>query len=204
MKQAAALLAATTMVLAGCGGVADDPGGGIGDAIAVHGDWTIDIYHEDGTLDEHLEFSNALTGGAEILAILLAGQSPDGQSTQPYVSSWGILFGVAPGPGGTDPCDTQVTGISDNPDLDFACLIDTPSVSIGAGGDSVVLSGSTQATQDGAFINWVETVVSGVFNDSPNTFPIFGGSFTGTAIPEQSVSAGQTVQVEVEISFTTG
>jgi hypothetical protein len=43
-----------------------------GEAIKVHGHWTIDVRNPDGTLGRHHEFENSLLGGDFVLAELLA------------------------------------------------------------------------------------------------------------------------------------
>jgi hypothetical protein len=70
--------------------------------------------------------------------------------------------------------------------------------------DGVKISGSVEATQDGS-INYVETWL--VFSEPP---PVAGGlpdlegvAFTGTSVGPFDAQAGQTIQMEVEITFET-
>lgn len=79
-------MAAALMALAGCGGVvageveggaadaapAADSDDGSTDGITVHGHWRLDVMNADGTLDQTVEFENALTNdGAQFLERLL-------------------------------------------------------------------------------------------------------------------------------------
>lgn len=195
------LLAVVALIVASCGGAAPDAAGP-NEGIQVHGDWTIDVYNPDGSLDQHREFSNEMTSGAVALSLLLGGELAAGAGNRPYVSDWSIGFGVGtPAPESVSPCDTAIS-FSDNPDFNFGCAIAPATVTRGADSDSLTLSGSAQVTQDGS-INWVETLVGGG-GAGGSSGGLWFTSFTGTQITEQSVSAGQTVQVEVEISFTSG
>lgn len=70
-----ALVGAIALVTTACGSGVNETAGsdGSNEGIQVHGHWTLDIYNEDGSLDESHEFENALTEqGKRILGVVLA------------------------------------------------------------------------------------------------------------------------------------
>ena len=77
--RAVGVVALMALVLASCGGATPEAAGP-SEGIQVHGDWTIDIYNPDGTLDEHVEISNALgpNGDAQLINHLACGVTTGG------------------------------------------------------------------------------------------------------------------------------
>lgn len=182
-----ALLAVLALAVAACA-TDTETAGGPTEGIAVHGDWTIDIYDPDGTLVERTEFSNALDsfGGPQTLTRLLAGTRVAG--------NWNIQY--------LGDCDPSCS-IGQNID---------PVVSILGDGTTVPyyleLTGSTDALDAGT----IERVSTSLSTCDEITSPVNcggagGARFTSTdlALADQvDIAVGQTVQITVEISFTTG
>ena len=169
-------LAVLALLAVGCGGAVPEASGP-GEGIQVHGDWTLDIYNEDGSLDQHVEFSNALLpGGASTIASIVSGNAS--------IGSWAIRL---QGPG-------------------FSVLSDVLAATYTVPDGFFTLSGSVVVDQDSQ-INHVETR-SGKCNPSVApadcNLPVTSTPFTAKTISPVDVTAGQTVQVEVEISFTSG
>jgi len=193
--RALGLLAVVALVVASCGGAVPEAAGP-SEGIQVHGDWTIDVYNPDGTLDESVEFENALLPvGAEWLVNLALGD--------PWTKhSFRIEFGSSSGgPCGTGEDCTIVSSLCVT-----ACLDPTdPTVfeslqvtsenldEIPAFDDTVRLSGSATAT-NAATIDNVATKASNRF---------FTSAFLDPA-DQADVEPGQTVQIQVDISFTSG
>lgn len=180
------LVAVMAMVLASCGGGAPEAAGP-SEGIQVHGDWTIDIYDEDGSLDRHVEFSNALTPpGEDLLLELLAAERTTGP--------WQIWIADT----NSGPCQTTQPS-------DGHCRIDATTV---VENDRLTLTGSIVVEND-ADVTLVRTIVS---RCTQNTTPAdclslgmqTSTEFTRTTIPAEPVTAGQSVQVQVAISFTSG
>jgi hypothetical protein len=182
------ILAVIALVVAACG----DAPEAAGDTIAVHGDWTIEVYNDDGSLDERVEFTNALsTTGEHTLVRLLTG-------TATASGDWTIDLTGSP-----SPCPAAVAGV---------CRV-TPITSVPIDEDqddfedALQLAGSLVVEADGV-ISLVTTnpgICGG--NQAPDDCPSARGSFSFTSkvlSEPPSVSAGQTVQVEVVISFTSG
>ena len=188
------LVAAMALLAAACAAPEAVPeASGPSEGIAVHGDWTIAIYDADGTLDETVTFSNALhpEGAANITGVL-SGEFGG-------VSYWAIGLGSAAG-----PCDT-------------VCWIDpVQATSEATATDRVVrVNGSTVVDADGQ-LERVETAL-GICGrteyplclENADEGIVGTGSFRsmtekdlGPDFPQ--VSAGQTVDVTVDISFTSG
>jgi hypothetical protein len=91
------LFAVLVLVIASCGSGSPEAGDS-SEGIQVHGDWTIDIYNKDGSLDQHVEFSNALKDqGAHDLISALAG-------LRTFSGDWQILLeGLV-----NDPCPSDL------------------------------------------------------------------------------------------------
>lgn len=199
-----AAAAASTMMLAACGTAAadtaadagDEGGGGGDETVAVHGDWEISVYDADGTLDEHVEFSNALEASGEVtLASLLARQKT--------IGAWFVV--LLDDPGANDICtngcivaESTYGGSATSSDLELSQP--TP--------DTVLLAGTVEATAAGEIVG----VASGHSQcdaatsaaDCGTSGGAGGLGFTQTAIAPIPVEAGQLVQVDVTLSFTTG
>ena len=182
------VLTALAMVVTACGGGVPEAAAP-NDTIAVHGDWTIDIYNPDGTLDEHVEFENAFEGEAPLSSLLAGGYE---------VNAWMLRFRSSV----DSPCDetgqlpciiTNDVGMQgDHVSQDLAVAIES---------GTIVLSGSTTAEAD-ASISVVESVID--LAPTNGAFDTLFQQFTMTETGPHAVTAGQTVQVEVVISFTTG
>lgn len=198
---------ALAVVVAGCGGVTPEGAAGPTEGIAVHGDWKIEVYDPDGTLAESHEFSNHLTdGGRSLLAQLLTGvgSSPE----------WEIVLGDLGGLDftGTSPCTDAYpveVGAFANPVnptvfLEEACYIAVEAeIEDQSAASRIILNGSVDAARDGT-IDIVETQGT-TFISEPNTSFFETKVFTrNTEIDPVDVTAGQTIQVTVEISFTSG
>lgn len=186
------VVALFALVVASCGGATPEAAGP-SEGIQVHGDWVIEVYNEDGTLDESVEFENALSVfGARQLARLVSGNASEGD--------WQIRLAA-----GTDqpkPCPSNTAhqeACTIGPILG-AWIVDT---------DYFTLTGSTKAESD-AVIASVETRVGLCTPDiAPNDCPAGTSPTTFTwktldLADRVAVSAGQTVDVTVEISFTSG
>lgn len=191
------LVALMALVLASCGGFSPDAAGP-SEGIQVHGDWTIDIYNEDGSLDEHVEFSNALVAlGQESLVELLAAEQSAGR--------WNFEIGEATTP--AQVCPT--TGFQGRC---FVAPIDIETIDVDQDSrlDTLRLSGSTEIEADGQveFVRSVLKTCEGSISpsDCASGTGIFR-SFTERALDPgdvAAVTAGQVVQVQIEISFTSG
>jgi hypothetical protein len=196
------LLAAMAMFVAGCGGGAPEAAGP-SEGIKVTGAWTIDIYNEDGSLDEHLSFHNALLSGGEILSRLLA------KEISPKVWQLRLMAPV----GAESPCVNNVGG-----DVFCSYQETTGTLSIEAiEGDTAglrdvfQLRGQRVADKDGELLTVRADIQGCEFSDPdpPETCGgfTFGDSiiFSITDLPAPvTVNAGQTIDVTIDISFTSG
>ena len=178
-------------------------GGGIGEGIKVHGDWTIDVHDADGTLASHTEFENALigtTGGRRIADILARRMLP---------RYWGVS--IRANLLSNSPCFNSINNQA------WLCVIYEPQGIVGSwtSNNLVVtsttdgilrLSGSIIAQRDGQ-ITSLRTLHNGRPCAVGVDFPDDCGGSAGTEItgagisPAIEVSEGQSVSVTVEISF---
>jgi hypothetical protein len=198
------LLAVIALVVASCGGAqpeASTPSEGI----VVHGDWTIDIYNPDGSLDQHKEFSNSLAStGTQNLARFLTSGAATG--------SWSVLLiGVSTDSICTDGtaqhfCEITEPGAQTT---SYPYISDTLSVGVDAS-NAIVLSGDVVAAFDGN-VGSVATTLGACASTTASADCTSGNSFGGlprvmtqTSITPVDVVAGQSVHVEVLISFTSG
>ncbi|MHC4187818.1 MAG: hypothetical protein ACYSRQ_06460 [Planctomycetota bacterium] len=179
------------------------PDDNLGESIAVHGDWTIEVRNADGTLVERRDFENTIAStGDNALAEIL--------TRQWSVGGWTIAAG------NYTIEDNPFFDVS-NPTVNTFCAIVEPggpaslpfqfdnlTIGTGAGGEQVVLSGSAIAQRDGS-INGVLTLVARVDKTLPPAIDYAAGSwfFTeknlGTTFP---VSEGQLILFTVVISFS--
>jgi hypothetical protein len=167
---------------------------GPSEGIAVHGDWTIDVLNADGSLDRRAEFSNALqVGGAEGIVRLLAGERSSGGN---FTIALGDFLGEGPCPS----------------DSDNLCLIEVVGSVVEDGGlpDTLRLSGSTVVEEDSGIFRVITSFQTCGSGTSPSECAALGYAtdVSGLTIkhlaPEEEVPvfAGQIVQVQVDISFT--
>jgi hypothetical protein len=172
--------------------------------IQVYGRWVIDVRNPDGTLAEHRAFENAISNsGDQLLVELLSGKVVSGA---PSISATSAQ--------GTPPCSG---GCSISP----SASVSVPTVQ-GIPVWTLVLSGQTTATQNGVidsvstlFINCREnptspsstaTNLSPAFCSNPSSNPSITyanilSNFTDATIFSLNVSAGQSIQISVSISF---
>ena len=186
------LLALLALVIASCGGSAPEAAGP-SEGIQVHGDWTIDIYNEDGTLDQSVEFENALVepGGDALIQLLLGAGPVDGQS-------WAIALSNAC-PTGCLITDVTATGVNTGGSVNLS--------------DALELQGAVVATTT-ATIDTVSTRFGYCISDetasqcqtSLNPGELNAPFTRKTLDPadQVEVDAGQTINVQVIISFTSG
>lgn len=188
--RAVGVLALMALVLASCGGATPEAAGPT-EGIQVHGDWTIDVYNPDGSLDEHHEFSNALglRGGAQLINLLAGGLTTGG------------LWEIELSPG----CPSSTGGTCSMPGI-VAIGVDEDANGVF---DLLRLVGETTVEADAAIDRVVTNIGFCSSSVSPdactngeNNNPFTARDFA--AADTVPVSAGQTVQVQVDISFTTG
>lgn len=181
-----------------CGGGAPSAASGPSEGIAVHGDWTIEVYEPDGSLDERIEFENALVeDGEEALASILARAE-----TPQY---WRIAYGYdeTSWPERVGPCGSNYCWLTE-PGNGWAGAGVSETLSVDVVDRAVVLRGSATAIVDG----WIGQVgtrlevcnAGGCGVERAMTFRMVGDE-NGAVF---RIDTGQTIQVEVVISFTTG
>jgi hypothetical protein len=189
--------------------------------VEMHGHWVIDVKNPDGTVAEHRDFENTISGyGQELLVGLLSG----------YIvpSDYGIYLSSS----GTVPCAepqglagciilrslTTVPGSAVC--LYYTCftgLTYTPTlIDNSAGGSQLLLAGSFAATQGGT-INGVSTIygtcpynisaTTALATVSPSTCSTTPGSggyrqLSQASITPVTVVTSQIVQVTVTITFS--
>lgn len=195
------LLSVLALVFASCGGAVPEASGP-SEGIQVHGDWTIDVYDEDGTLDQHVEFSNALTSGGSVMATLLGGSPVHGEANEPFVEGWGIAVGAVDG---SSPCDSDLSSLFEI--VTVGCLIHLTSsegnLEVTVNGDVLTLEGTVEATQPG-IIDFAESVIGLREEISTGGGVNTSYSFSGTSVAPQTVDTGQVIQVIIDFSFTSG
>lgn len=169
---------------------------GPSEGIAVHGAWTIDVYNEDGTLDQHVEFSNALvdSGGAALTSMLARQSSP---------GLWAVVLANgaqdAPCPSFCRVGEAGWSGFLESNDLTVQVVTGPP--------DVLRLAGSVTATQDGDVTSvWTSTRPCDSATAPDNCA---GGAASVTFTNKNPVglvgiTIGQIIQVQVDISFTSG
>jgi hypothetical protein len=168
------------------------------ESIDVHGDWRIAIYNEDGSLDDEYAFSNDLLQTGESLL-------PQFLARVVSIGTWEIILSNPPGFG---PCGTECNvGELLGPGTESDDLVVEFVDQAGNGPNLLRLSGSLVAPQDGD-ITRVET---SLFICTTPLAPGECGSLssprrlTGTDLAETvSVTEGQSIQVQVDISFGSG
>jgi hypothetical protein len=190
-------------------------GSGQHEGITTHGHWVIEVMNPDGTLSQRREFENSLTqNGQTILTGFLGGNFTPG----------GWWINLLPGPGDTASPPCQNTYGFTSP-LQPGCLIFEPNntydldstngnFSCGATPTGVcnlvvtttsglVLSGTAAANQTGD-IGTVSTHFE--YSSGGTRQPTSANSFTSTNLssPILSIQSGQTINVTVTITFSSG
>ena len=198
------LLAVLALVFVSCRG-GEPQASGPGEGIQVHGDWTVQIHNEDGSLDRQFEFGNALMDyGAESIARVLARETLPGE--------WVIVLDGLP----VGPCETSLGLVA-------PCEISErsgqfPNLEVEAGFTGRITLTGTAVVQNATTITWVatafDTCAPGVgdclADGSGASWPSEG--FSGKSSDDDpndgfepaAVEPGQEVQVSVEISFVSG
>ncbi len=168
------------------------------EGIKVHGHWTFNIYNADGSFDRKVEFENALSSPGTLLNFLNKGTTS--------IAKW-IVTVYEVGAGQGTPTFDHICRSSES------CRIEEPGTSVPPGSDNIfpnltygldntttptkfVLSGSFTVSVDA--VNETIGAVSTDYKDSLGNESIFTLK-TGLSIP---VTAGQLIQVTVEISFS--
>lgn len=204
------------VLLIGCGGTApaaeSSDHASQSEGIVVHGDWRVAIHNEDGSLDREYVFANALRDGAgDLLGQLLTVNWDDPFDGYPTPLGWTMTMGDTVS--GVGPCGTSINAVAgSNPLLTTGCSLNPTAAALPGGvldGTLVVspiaggirLAASVLATQLGN-IDYVETQLL-VATEEGSTFPVTAGNaFTGTAVgPFEGILPGQTIQVQVDITF---
>lgn len=189
-----AFVAALAMVIAACGGSGvETAAGGASEGIQVHGHWTIEVYNPDGTLDQHVQFENALVGGAAIRDLL---------SRTKTAGPWLVeLRSIIP----EDPACSGACGIRESSWTSVSSVSDNLQVQGITGG--VRLSGSVVAELDGV-IGRVLTFIGACLPttapsdcSNPEAAPPFTDKTLDPA-DKVTVAAGQIIQVVVDITFS--
>lgn len=205
------------------------PPKGLSTGIKVHGHWVIEVKNLDGSLAMHREFENGLaSGGATLLASLLGGVVTPGSwyvALESQGSSVGALLLVQPNSAAGNPaaavCASYIAGgnpCSVSTTLAVVAPINNPPGTLS--GTTVTFSGQIPVPPGfPSSINYVETDSAPcVPSDSPQTCfdDTTNGNYFALALTSRnldgqgsdpqpvSVSPGQTVSVNVVISFASG
>lgn len=190
--------------------------------VEMHGHWVIDVRNPDGTLAEHRDFENTITGyGQELLIGILSG----------YVvpSDYGIFLST----NGTAPCATVTSGypgcaivrslttlpasaLCPNYTCFTGLTYSANLVDSGSSGSTFTLAGNFTASQAGT-INGVTTdygtcaanigATTALSTVSPSTCSTTAGSGGYRTVSQASITTvnvvqSQIVQVTVTISFS--
>ena len=190
-------LVVLTVLVASCGSGTTEAASPV-DGIQVHGDWTIEIYNADGSLDERLEFSNALGSiGARSIADVLGRAEAPGEW---HVELNGVPDPCAAADGSGRTC--RATEVADFAPNYFPTLVLDTSV------DGVLTMRGSVVIQNDSDLSAVSTRLGTCSGTADSTACLNSGlapaSFSGKAITATPVQAGQTVQVQVDFSFTSG
>lgn len=178
--------------------------------IKVHGQWTIDVRAQDGSLVLHREFKNALTqDGAYLLMEVLGGGYTHGE--------WLLrLDGV---PDSVAPCSEANTPhscmIAEPTYLDYTNAVvptrDSRNLTVQRPGDRIVMSGSITASRAGsvgAVRSFQTLCYAGVpalscKGNDPSGSIMGLGAFTAATLPQPiNVVAGQIIQVTFVVTFS--
>jgi hypothetical protein len=181
-------------------GEADPPAGGPREGIQVHGAWTIDVHNPDGSLASRTEFENALQGGLWLSQIMARGAA---------VGRWEVNLLANTGNlcGSSGRCVVTESGAPDGDNVFKTLSVSAPFS--GTDATKLVLRGTAVASVSNT-IHRVETLIWLCSEDiAPSACPTHnspsnvGTQFTGATLGTPvSVSAGQTIDVTVRISWS--
>jgi hypothetical protein len=170
--------------------------GGPREGIRVHGDWTIVVRNEDGSIAARHQFRNALVN-PELLARLLVRGGSTGR--------WQVQVGAAGG--SPQPC------LIPSPPLTVPCTLEEPSntttrpgnLTVSVDGETVLIQGSVRALAAAQ----IALVTTALVLCSPSELPSIncgGGAhlFTQKDVSTLNISVGanQTMDITVRISFS--
>lgn len=168
--------------------------------IQVVGAWTLTVTDPDGAVVEERAFHNDLVpSGASVLSRLLIGALSHGR--------WYIRAQGSPSPCGSAGCQIDEIAAPNAEPYWFGTLTSNLVASTAGGSfDTLVLSGSLEATQDGVIdqVSTVEVHCQGTVAPEDCAPGQTDRTFTSRRLDagsELAVAAGQTVNVRVEISF---
>jgi hypothetical protein len=173
----------------------EKPAGGRTEGIKVHGHWTIVIRNADGSVASHNEFENAFIGGNAVIADLLSRKSTPGL--------WHVVISIQSST--NSPAETMILA---EPTSTAATSTTTfKNLQVSSDPLGLHLTGSGRTIDGAARIANVSTGVNICPNTTAPASPcpdvVSSASFTGTALsPAISVSANQSVDVSVTISFS--
>lgn len=179
MKKTAGLVAAIGLLLSACGSsnsVGESSAGAVRDSVEITGNWTIEVLNPDGSLDQRVEFQNAITG-PEWLAFVL--------SMEEQLRGWQIWTNGTPNICDTVPCT-----------LDAVTSFDVAT-------EEVVLSASMTALNTG-IIDIVRGALLHCVVALDGTCDSFLQQrvFSFHNLAPVDVAAGQSVQIEVRYLFS--
>jgi hypothetical protein len=189
IKKTVGLVAAIGLLLSACGSSSSDPGGGgLGEAIGVEGNWTIDIVNPDGSPDASYRFQNAFIGAESLSEIL---------SMTKWARSWKLNIA------GTVPlCDSNP--VCSMVTLEFDGSPGVATITRDSTTNEVVIAGSFTPDNPGDVSGVSGTVEICGLDVPPESFCGTFKSFSNHIfdVPDRiPVAAGQLVQVEVRYSF---
>lgn len=178
--------------MAGCAGTTEGSAPQA-EGIVVHGDWKLDVYDADGTFDRTIEFHNEVVGaGLNHIVSLLAGTHRN--------VGWDIALGV-------DAGENNLPCLNNGSPVKCAAEASASSVS-----NRLSLEASIVVDRDGEIGTVQSLYAYDACQPAASTCPEgnrLGGIFSNKSIRDGDgaqyvVTAGQSVQVSVEFTFTSG
>ena len=171
------------------------------DGIHVVGEWTLTVLEPDGSVVERREFHNDLvSSGASVIAGLLTGLLSHGR--------WYVLLQGSPSPCGSAGCRIDEVPAPNAEPHWFGTLSANRRASASGGGlDTITLTGSFEAIQDGEIRSVATAEVNcpgGTVTPEDCAPGQAERTFTSRVFDagsELAVAAGQTVNVQVDITF---
>lgn len=183
----------------------EKPGGGMSEGMKVHGHWTIELRNPDGTLAARYEFENALSGGNQMLSLLLGRSTTSGRWELNLAAASSAQISACQGGTGGRHADwcRIIESAASNPKGGNAESTNLQ-VSLGSGNTKVILAGSITA-----LVNGVVSRVSTSLGACPSSTTLANCNQAGSAIFFTDASpnavpvvAGQIIQVTVVLSFS--